>query len=143
MVNPDNIFELFSESDDLDGSNNSTTFVDFKSTPIYWIGMFKKVILNHNNFNKKVLQFFEKADQEIDLDDVKDAGEYIVYNRAWTYIENVDLNDIIHVKTVEKYADEYLDVALKLSINFFEQSEQYERCALLVKILNKVNTFQE
>jgi hypothetical protein len=105
--------------------------------------MFKKVILNHNNFNKKVLQFFEKADQEIDLDDVKDAGEYIVYNRAWTYIENVDLNDIIHVKTVEKYADEYLDVALKLSINFFEQTEQYERCALLVKILNKVNTFQE
>jgi hypothetical protein len=108
MVDIDNIFELFSEGDDLDGENNSTTYIDFKETPIYWVGMFKKIILNHNNFNKKVIQFFKKADEELDLDDVKEAGEFVVYNRAWNYIQNVDINANLHIKSIEKYADEYL-----------------------------------
>ena len=105
--------------------------------------MFKKIILNHNNFNKKVIQFFKKADEELDLDDVKEAGEFVVYNRAWNYIQNVDINANLHIKSIEKYADEYLDVALKLSIHFFEQQEEYERCALLKSILDKVEEFQK
>ncbi|MDB4319901.1 hypothetical protein N9981_00870 [bacterium] len=138
MVDIDNIFELFSEGDDLDGGDNSTTYVDFKENPIYWVGMFKKIILNHNNFNKKVIQFFKKADEELDLDDVKEAGEFVVYNRAWGYIQNVDIHTDSHVKSLEKYADEYLDVALKLSIHFFEQQEEYEKCASLKLILDKI-----
>ena len=51
MVNIDNIFDLFGSDDNLDGTDNSTTLIDFKNTPTYWIGMYKKLILNHNNFN--------------------------------------------------------------------------------------------
>ena len=105
--------------------------------------MFKKIILNHNNYNKKVIEFFKKADKELDLDDVKEAGESIVYNRAWSYISNVDINDILHVKSIEKYTDEYLDVALKLSIHYFEQQEEYENCAFLKIILDKVEEIQK
>jgi hypothetical protein len=143
MVDINNIFELFSEGDDLDGKNNSTTYVDFKETPIYWVGMFKKIILNHNNFNKKVIQFFKKANEELDLDDVKEAGEFVVYNRAWSYIQNVDIHTDLHIKSLEKYTDEYLDVALKLSIHFFEQQEEYEKCALLKSILDKVEEIKK
>lgn len=143
MVNADNIFGIFSENDDLDGTSTSSTYIDFKETPLYWVGMFKKIILNHNNYNKKVIEFFKKADKELDLDDVKEAGESIVYNRAWSYISNVDINDILHVKSIEKYTDEYLDVALKLSIHYFEQQEEYENCAFLKTILDKVEEIQK
>lgn len=143
MVDINNIFELFSEGDDLDGGNNSTTYIDFKETPIYWVGMFKKIILNHNNFNKKVIKFFKQANEELDLNDVKEAGEFVVYNRAWSYIQNVDIHTDLHIKSLEKYTDEYLDVALKLSIHFFEQQEEYEKCALLKSILDKVEEFQK
>ena len=45
MVNLDNIFQLFGSNDNLDGSsNNNTTFMDFKVTPVYWVGMYKKLI---------------------------------------------------------------------------------------------------
>ena len=54
MVDIDNIFELFSEGDDLDGGDNSTTYINFKENPIYWVGMFKKIILNHNNSKKRM-----------------------------------------------------------------------------------------
>jgi hypothetical protein len=140
MINIDNIFELFSTNEDLDG-NNTVVHIDFTKTPIYWIGMYKKLVLNHINFNKKVLKFFKESNQELDIEDMKDAGEFVVYHRAWHYIQNVDIDNKEHVIAIKKYTDEYLDTALKLGISFFEQHEEYEKCALLKKILDKSKDF--
>jgi hypothetical protein len=140
MINIDNIFELFSTNEDLDG-NNTVVHIDFTKTPIYWIGMYKKLVLNHINFNKKVLKFFKESNQELDIEDMKDAGEFVVYHRAWYYIQNVDIDNKEHVIAIKKYTDEYLDTALKLGISFFEQNEEYEKCALLKKILDKSKDF--
>ena len=51
MINLDNIFSLFSTNEELDGVN-SVVQMDFSQTPIYWVGMYKKLVLNHINFNK-------------------------------------------------------------------------------------------
>ena len=142
-INPNNIFELFSsEFENLEGENEKV-HIDFTQTPIYWIGMFKKQVLNSINFNKKALKFFKEAQHELDLEDIKEAGESIVYNRAWDYINNIDLENPTHLEAIEQYSDEYLDTALKLGINYFEQEsiQEYEKCAHLQKILNKTKEF--
>ena len=131
----DNIFELFS-SNNIDGKDEE--LVDFTKSPTYWVGMYKKLVLNHINFNKKVLKFFKEANKELDIEDVKEAGEFVVYNRAWHYIQNVDINIEEHVLAIENYADEYLDTSLKLGIHFFEEQEEYEKCAHLKHILDKI-----
>ena len=77
MVDIDNIFSLFGEYDDLDGNSNSNTLIDIKSTSLYKVGMFKKVILNHVNFNKKIIKLFTKSNSELDINDLKEAGESI------------------------------------------------------------------
>ena len=136
-VGLENIFELFSSNEDLDGENDEV-HIDFTQTPVYWIGMYKKLVLNHINFNKKVVKFFKESNEELDVVDVANAGEFVVYNRAWHYIQNVDINVEEHVIAIEKYQDEYLDTALKLGIHFFEESEEYEKCALLKTILDKI-----
>ena len=136
MINLDNIFHLFGPEDDFDGVDNNTTYIDFKNTPTYWVGMYKKLILNHIIFNKKILKFFKKSDKDLDLNDVKEAGEYVTYNKAWLYIKKIDLTKKEHLKGIKTYADEHLDTALKLGISFFIETEQYERCAHLKKILN-------
>ena len=141
MINLDNIFSLFSANEGLDGVNSEVQ-IDFSQTPIYWIGMYKKLVLNHINFNKKVIKFFKESNQELDVEDMKDAGEFVVYHRAWHYIQNVNIDNEEHVIAIEKYTDEYLDTALKLGISFFEQHEEYEKCALLKKILDKSKEFQ-
>ncbi len=133
-INIDNFFDLLSDDSDV-GSGD--VYIDFKNTPVYWIGMYKKLILNHINFNKKVVEFFKEANEELDSDDIKEAGEFVVYNRAWSYIQKIDINKKDHIDAIEKYCDEYLDISLKLGILFFEQSEEYERCALLKHILDK------
>jgi len=136
-VKLDNIFELFSSNENVDGEND-IVHIDFTQTPVYWIGMYKKLVLNHLNFNKKVVQFFKESNHELDVADMENAGEFVVYNRAWYYIQNVDINVEEHVLAIEKYQDEYLDTALKLGINFFEEQEEYEKCALLKRILDKI-----
>jgi|TARA_R110000803_G_scaffold148503_1_gene213969 tagatose-1,6-bisphosphate aldolase len=139
MVNIDNIFDLFGSDDNLDGTDNSTTLIDFKNTPTYWIGMYKKLILNHNNFNITMVKFLKKSNKDFDMEDIKDAGEFVTYNRAWSYIKKIDISKKEHLKSVKIYADEYLDVTLKLSINFFIETEEYEKCAHLQKILNHLS----
>ncbi len=46
-INIDNFFDLISDDSDV-GSND--VYIDFKNTPVYWIGIYKKLILNHNKF---------------------------------------------------------------------------------------------
>ena len=138
MINLDNIFNLFGPDDDFEGNNNGTTYMDFKNTPTYWVGMYKKLILNHINFNKKIMKFFQKSDKDLDLNDVKEAGEFVTYNRAWSYIKKIDISNKDHIKGIKTYSDEYLDTSLKLGISFFIETEQYERCAHLQKILDSL-----
>ena len=139
MINLDNIFHLFGPDDEFDGVDNGTTYMDFKNTPTYWVGMYKKLILNHINFNKKIIKFFQKSDKALDLGDVKEAGEFVTYNRAWSYIKKIDMSNKEHIKGIKVYADEYLDTALKLGISFFIETEEYERCAHLQKILDSLS----
>ena len=39
------------------------------------------------------MKFFKEANKELDIEDVKEAGEFVVYNRAWHYIKNVNLEN--------------------------------------------------
>ncbi len=139
-INMDNIFGLFTSNESLDEGGDAV-YVNFKNTPVYWVGMYKKLILNHINFNKKIVKFFKEANEELDVSEVKEAGEFVVYNRAWSYIKDIDVDNKDHIDAIEKYCDEYLDIALKLGISFFEQLEEYEKCAFLKHILDKSQKF--
>ena len=125
--NLEDIFGLFSHEDDDLSNGGTTTYVDLKNSPVYYIGMYKKLVLNHINF---------------DIEDIKEAGEHVTYNRAWSYIKNVDLREDAHINALKYYSDEYLGTALKLGISYFTQTEQYERCAFLLKISKKMKSLE-
>ena len=141
MTDLNDIFGLFSHEDE-DISSSKTSYDELKSSPMYYVGMYKKLILNHINFNKKVLSFFKKANEEFEIKDIKEAGEFVTYNRAYGFIKNIELDNPEHIEGVNYYKDEYLDTSLKLGISFFQQHEEYEKCAFLLKILNKSKSLQ-
>tara|TARA_B110000444_G_scaffold192326_1_gene182214 strand:+ start:476 stop:895 length:420 start_codon:yes stop_codon:yes gene_type:complete len=132
------IFKLFNESEEIENELSEDTYIDFKSTPLYWIGMYKKLVLNNSNFNKKIVQFFKESDEELDVGEMSEAGEFITYQRAWGYIKDINPEDEFHRKIIKKSSDEYLETALKLGILYFEEREIYENCALLKKILDEI-----
>lgn len=145
MIDVENLFNLFPDSEDDSNNINSSEEADFesyvKTSPIYWLGMYKKLVLNHINFNKKILKFFKSADVELDVKDMREAGESFVYMKAWGYIENIIVEDVKHIEAIEYYSDEFLDTSLKLGISYFEEIEEYEKCAYLLSILKKSQEF--
>jgi hypothetical protein len=141
------IFGLFGGEDenpkpDFDHENDlSYLLEDYKNHPLFWVGMFKKLINNHKNFNKKIISFFSKMDEELDLYDVEQAGEFVVYNRAWFWISKIDIQVSSHQKALLHYSDKHLLIYIKFAISYFEEFEEYEKCAQLVKIQNFLKEF--
>jgi|TARA_R110000796_G_scaffold187714_11_gene304666 hypothetical protein len=140
--NMDHIFSLFSSNEEISGGNDKS-YIDFKESPAYFVGMYKKLVLNNLNFNKKIVKMFKDANSDLDANEMSEAGEWVTYNRAWHYIQKINLSNEDHISSLKKHNDEYFQTTIKLGINFFEEQEQYERCALLKKIEDICEHFEK
>lgn len=136
------IFELFNEKEEVENEDENP-YVDFKSSPLYWVGMYKKLVLNNSNFNKKIVKFFKDSDDDLNVDEMSEAGEWITYQRAWEYIKDINLKNENHITIIKRYSDEYLETSLKLGISYFEGKEIYENCALLKGVLDVVENIEK
>lgn len=132
-VNKDKIFELF-EGDESIKVLDPNAVNTFMKTPYAKIGMFTKLIINHFIFHKKLKKFFEKEGSTYDIDKTKEASEFTIYNRAWYYIKQIDTGSYSHKLAIEDFEPISFNKALQSSIKYFEDKEQYERCAHLLKI---------
>jgi len=132
----DNIFALFGfpDKDDDDRKKLEADLEIFKETPHFKLGMFHKLIMNGSLFSKQVIKFFAKADPGLDVKGIDQAGEYMMYTRAWFWIEQAKLRNKEWKEALKQYASEEFVISIKLSINYFEGTEEYEKCAHLKKI---------
>jgi len=64
-----------------------------------------------------------------------------MYNKAWNYIKSIKINNTFHIECLKLKADERLLLALEASIKHFESFEEYEKCALLKGVEDKVKDF--
>ena len=142
VVNIDKIFDLFNnkEPDSLKEKSQAADILiqDYKNHPLFWIGMFKKLIYNHEVFHLQLLKFFDKLDEGLYQVDVDRAGEYVVFTKAWEYIKKIDSNNLQHQEAIYQFSDIHLKTALELAINYFQEQEEYEKCSHLQKNLEFV-----
>lgn len=112
---------------------------DEENHPRYYIGMFTKIILNYTNYNKQLINLFEKSDPGLDVDEIVETGESILYRRAYHYLTQLDIHDNYHIKVLSEEANPKLKEALNKSLIFFEGEEEYEKCAILKQYLDFSN----
>ena len=131
------IFALFgfSDDDDLD-KKTKKDLDDFKQTPHFRVGMFTKMILNGISFKKQVVGFFSKADKDLDLAGVDEAGDFMMYNRAWFWISECNTRKKDWKEALIRNSTPEMVFCLKSTIKYFEEIEEYEKCAFLKKIQN-------
>lgn len=125
------------------GDQTEENLDTFKKTPLFKIGMFVKLIINGLSFKKQVIMFFENSDGNLDMKDVDLMGEFMMYNRAWYWISQVDLTEEEWVDGLKSSSNDELITALKLSIDYFEEEEEFEKCAFLKKIQDFVENYLE
>lgn len=130
-----NIFALFGFSDENELNKKAKKeFEEFKETPHFKLGMFTKMILNGVNFKKQVVGFFSKADKDLDILGIEEAGDFMVFNRAWFWVSECNIRKKDWKEALQYNASPEMVFCLKASVKYFESIEEYEKCALLIKI---------
>ena len=93
-----------------------------------------KLIQNHEIFHKKLSKFLKQEQPDYNVESTKEAYEYTVYYRAWSYIKNIDLDKSEDIKAIVSFDSKIICKVLDGSLSFFESYEEYEKCAHLNKI---------
>ena len=138
------IFGAFSSSSrDDDGFEHPNFLYAYKNDeenhPRYYIKMFVKLVLNYTSYNKQLLNFFGSTEPSLDLQEISQTGEIMLYGRAFQYLKQIDIQDKYHIKVLFEEANPKLEEALNKSLKHFEGEEEYEKCAVLKKYLDFLN----
>jgi hypothetical protein len=138
MMSLNGIFALFGfpEGEDRDDEREKLEkdFRAYKETPHFKLGMFHKLIMNGTLFKKQILKFFSKSDPELDTNGIDDAGEYMMYTRAYYWVQDCKIRSKFWNTALKEYSNDEFLCSIKLSIHYFESIEEYEKCAHLKKI---------
>ena len=133
----DKIFDLFSSADFDTPLEKKAKAADdlilIQETPMFWIGMFKKIILNNQVFYHQLKNHLpEELLKEIAQGD--DLANMVTYSRAWFYISKLDLKRRLDIDALTAFTDNDLLYASEMALRFFEGKEEYEKCAYLKQI---------
>ena len=134
MINKDKIFELFGDNQKIEDEKTKSEIKEFMNGPFAKIGMFVKLIQNHHVFHQKLEKFLKKEQPNYNVESTKEASEFTVYNRAWTYIKDISLDNHEDINAIINFDNKIFSKVLGNAIQFFEQYEEYEKCAHLYKI---------
>ena len=107
--------------------------------PYIYMGLFKKLIINYETFSRQLFQFMRSTDSDLEVNKMEKTGVHMVYWRAYNHIEKIDLTQDFHVDTIKAYADDNFIKALNMCLQYYENIEEYEKCAFLKKISDITN----
>ena len=134
MINKDRIFNLFSTTPEVkEKEEKRISIEEFIESPYAKIGMFTKLILNHFVFHDKLQKFLQKEEPSYDVESTKEASNFVVFNRAFSYIRQINPEEQAVIDAVLNFNDKLLDKSLNSALSYFEEFEEYEKCAHLFK----------
>ena len=134
MINKDKIFSLFVDGKEITDEKTKNEIKDFMNGPFAKIGIFVKLIQNHEVFHQKLEKFLKKEQPSYNVESTKEASDFTVYNRAWNYIKKISLDDHDDVNAIINFDPTIFEKSLGRAVKYFEGFEEYEKCAHLFNI---------
>ena len=83
---------------------------------------------------------FKSSDSSLDMKDIERAGENLLFNRAWEHINKFNIKDEYSQEILAEKGTEKFEKAVNSAIIYFENEEEYEKCAFLKKFLDFCNS---
>ena len=131
-MDPRLVFGLFQDPEDK-SEEKVKEIIDFSEHPYVLMGMFTRIIFRGDVINDQILKFFSEIDKEVDTENLQILNKNMIFSRAYSYLSKLDLNNSFHVETLlDKASDPFLQ-ACDLSIDYFTELEEYEKCSFIKK----------
>ena len=129
------IFDLFDDKYNEDDKKTiNDVLIDFTRLPEYNTRMFIKSFLNSEVLGKKMNKLLKNAN--IDESNITDISNHLIYNTAWKYLSELDLDQEYDILVIKNIKEQEFDMGLDKSMKYFEMMEEYEKCAFIYKIKN-------
>jgi hypothetical protein len=133
------IFKLFENSETLNAEKQ--VFKDINEHPLFWINMFTRIILNYTNSKSAHLMLFKTIFPDLDINDISNAGEYIIYTKSYVFLKRLNIECELDLQVIQNNTNSEFLTALESSLSYYEKYEEYEKCSFILSIINiiKVN----
>jgi hypothetical protein len=95
--------------------------------------MFTKLIVNHFIFHAKLEKFLKKESPAYNVESTREASEFVVFNRAFNYLNQINPLDKEVTFAVLDFDNKILTKTLESALTYFEELEEYEKCAHIYK----------
>jgi hypothetical protein len=134
-MDKDKIFNLFDEENNPNPSPQEKVETNLQNSFIK-VGMFIKLIQNHNVFHRKLKNFLKSEQPKYSDGDVniKNISEFTVYNRSWGFIKDINPKSEVDLEVIANFDSKMFLSVIKSAIKYFESTEEYERCSFLLEI---------
>ena len=136
MIDKNKIFGLFT-NDNVKDEKKQKTFTLNMDDPYTKVGMCVKLIQNHYIFHQKLEKFLKQENPNYNIESTREASEFTVYNRAYSYLSKINPEDENHTKVILSFDPKLIKKSLNTLLNYFISTEEYERCAHIHKIQEK------
>ena len=93
-MNLDNFFNTLPEENE----QPQKTISYLMDSPFIWVGTFEKLIINYLSFSTDLISFFKTAIPDLDEEQIKESGKELVCNKAFNYLDKLDLQDELHLE---------------------------------------------
>jgi len=135
-MNINKIFSLFKSPEE---PEETISQIDLSESPVVWIGMFKRLIINYETFAKQLIKFLGDANPDLDVVEIERISGYMVYDKAYNHLFKLDIINQTHLDCIHLYSDDIFKKTLDAALIYFEGVEEYERCIFLKQIQDIVN----
>ena len=131
-MDPRLVFGLFQDPEDK-SEEKVKEIIDFSDHPYVLMGMFTRIIFRGDVVSDQIVKFFAEINKEMDVENLQIVNKNMIFSRAYSYLSKLDLGNSFHVETLlDKASDPFLQ-ACDLSIDYFTEIEEYEKCSFIKK----------
>lgn len=127
-MNPDKIWNLFGNT----GEGEKKEVFDYTKHPSYGLLMFKKILKNSKDVMKIMHQL--SSNEDLNENDINTIGQEYVYRNAWEYLKKTKVDDNDVIASLQFISTPEIESYLEEAKMFFEEKEEYEKCAFIKKI---------
>ena len=91
------------------------------------------MVLRGEEVNKDIMKFFQEIERKVTASEQEHFNKFMIYNRALSFLAQINLDDPLHVEVLlDKTGEDFLQ-ACNMTIEFFTEREEYEKCAFIKK----------
>jgi hypothetical protein len=132
-IDPNNIFGLFDSGSESQSGEKEVNKIEISEHPLILVGMFTRMVLRGEEVNQDIMKFFQEIEREVTAKEQEHFNKFMIYNRALSFLAQMNLDDPLHVEVLlEKTGEDFLQ-ACQMTIEFYTEREEYEKCAFIKK----------